>query len=302
MLQTTMTQAQRQAKLQPVLPPGWSSLVDGHSGKTVYLHTVTKDLVFDLTEVYKFTARLELANEVGQSDPGPTFGVPVAAAASYANNNLSVATVATPDPKVSGKRYSQEKSDAAKNAKKARSTVSLSTELSTDQSVPIPESVYVTPETVRNSNVNSSQYTSSSVREELEQADLEERLSYQLFKKKREYDLLLAEQTQRSLEIRPEPDDPEQQEQQEDVQDSGGGEDGGGDEDVGGSIATPDLPKTNDFMKFQLPLPNSSSSSSADSEDVEVIDVSDGEAESDDEESDDEETDDSEGTSKDGCE
>jgi hypothetical protein len=68
--------------VMPELPAGWTSLVDANSGKTLFLKSATKDLVFSLTEVFKIAALAELtsaAGTPGAGQLGPTPGVPAVA-------------------------------------------------------------------------------------------------------------------------------------------------------------------------------------------------------------------------------
>jgi hypothetical protein len=140
----------------PELPAGWISLVDANSGKTLFLNSAIKDLVFSLTEVFKIAALAELTSVARQL--GPTPGVPAAASAPVCtqreeetvDGSAVIATVYTGSPDRSTKRPpTQQRS--SKN-KKARSTVSLSTQQTRQTRLDdnnIPGYVQVTPDTRR---------------------------------------------------------------------------------------------------------------------------------------------------------
>ena len=158
MKQTTMTQQmdpdRSTAPLLPELPAGCKPLVDGSSGRTVYLNAATKDLIFDLTEVFRVAAREKLTREVGQF--GPTPRVPVATSAPGCtqhcddeDSSIVIATVYTGSPERPRKRCASQRKRSSRK-KWARSTVSLSTEPNGPNS--IPGSVYVTPDMDRTKN------------------------------------------------------------------------------------------------------------------------------------------------------
>jgi hypothetical protein len=153
--------------------------------------------------------RQELAREGGQF--GPTPGVPAAASAPGCtgrhyddDNSVVMATIYNGSPERPKKRHAS-RSKRASTKKKARSTVSLSTEPSGPNS--IPGSVYVTPDVGKTKNAA------------------------------RRY-------TRREL-------------------DSVHNNDEDGQED---SIATTDLPKTDDFISFKLPSPEPSTTESESNE------------------------------------
>jgi hypothetical protein len=232
-----MTQMDRERSSRPVmpeLPAGWTSLVDANSGKTLFLNSVTKDLVFSLIEVFKIAALAELtgaAGTPGVGQLGPTPGVPAVASAPVCtqreeetdDGSAAVATVYSGSPARPYKRPSAHQKATKK--KKARSTVSLSTQLTQqtqldDENNIVPGYVHVTPDTRRSTG---HAYTDHAY-------------------------------------TQPGQDNDEYAQHQQHTNVCGRDE----------SIATADLPKTDDFLDFKLPSPSESATESESDDSSEV--------------------------------